>query len=175
MKMQMADGPKTELIGVSQRIQQSIEDMIASVSRGIGDCMENARNTVPRSIADDTRSSERRDAVQMVSSTADLLSSIAKLKGEFQHNYTINRISELERARQRAKEETGLEKSGRFVELGELMDPEEVEALSDAEREDYFRFLKLPPLDLRRASPPDRAGDTPLPENAGSNSDAGES
>ncbi len=83
----MADGPKTELIGVSQRMQQSIEEMITSVSRGIGDCMENARNTEPRSLADDTRSSERRDAVQMMSSTAEMLSSIAKMKGEFSHNY----------------------------------------------------------------------------------------
>jgi len=174
MKMSMAAGPKTDLIGVSQRMQQSIEEMIASVSRGIGDCMENARNTQPRSLADDTRSSERRDAVQMMSSTAEILSSIAKLKGEFSHNYTINRVSELERARARAREEGGMEKSDRFIELAELMDPEEVEALDDAQREDYFRFLKLPPLDLRRTDRSEQAA-TPLPENAGSNTDAGES
>src|ERR1700744_4206004 len=89
MKMEKADGPKTELVGVSQRMQQSIEEMIASVSRGIGDCMDNARAAQPKSLADDTRSSERRDAVQMVSSTAELLGSIAKLKGEFSHNYNI--------------------------------------------------------------------------------------
>ncbi len=80
MKMQKAAGPNTELVGVSQRMQQSIEDMIASVSRGIGDCMENARGE-PESPYDTTRSSERNDAVRMVSSTAELLSSIAKLKG----------------------------------------------------------------------------------------------
>ncbi len=83
MKTQMADGPKTELVGVSQRMQQSMVVSSASVSCGVGDCRDNALNAEPRSIADDTRSSERRDAVQMVSSTAGLLSAIAKLKGAF--------------------------------------------------------------------------------------------
>ncbi len=36
------------------------------------------------------------------------------------------------------------------MEIAELMEPEEVEALSDSEREDYFRFLRLPPVELRR-------------------------
>ena len=74
MKIERADGPKTELIGVSQRMQQSIEEMIASVSRGIGDCMENARDK-PESPYDNMRTSERNDAVRMVSSTAELLAS----------------------------------------------------------------------------------------------------
>jgi hypothetical protein len=166
-----AAGPKTELVGVSSRMQQSIERQIAALSQGVEDCMENARNAEPRSLADDTRSGERRDAVQMVSSTAELLSSIAKLKGEFHHNYVITRKDE-----KGARDvEGGIETDPNFVEVHELYDPHEVEALSDDEREDYFRRLKLPPLDLRRRTTPDSTALPPPPENRGSNSDAGKS
>lgn len=175
MNQAKAAGPKTELVGVSSRMQQSIENMIASFSQGVADCMENARTAVPRNSADDCRSSERRDAVQLVSSTAELLSSIAKLKGEFSHNYTITRTSEKERERERIRAETGLENDPRYMELAELLDPDEVEALSDEEREDYFRLLKLPPMDIRRRSETETPAPPPLPENRGSNTDAGES
>ncbi|HTT98236.1 MAG TPA: hypothetical protein VMF58_09315 [Rhizomicrobium sp.] len=188
MKMTMADGPKTELIGVSQRIQQSIEEMIASVSRGIGDCMENARNAEPRSLADNTRSGERTDAVRMMSSTAELLSSIAKMKGEFQYNYNVVRdASAEERAlREEKKREVALMRTQR-----------EVEDMSDEQYVDYHRAMKgLPPKFKKTWHAMDRTGlaledhelveleaevarketptSTPLPENAGSNTDAAE-
>jgi hypothetical protein len=54
-------------------MQQLIEDQIAALTGGVSDCMENARNAEPESLADNTRSSERNDAVRMVSSTAELL------------------------------------------------------------------------------------------------------
>lgn len=174
MKMQRADGPKTELVGVSQRMQQSIEEMVASMAQGVADCVNYARDVTPQAPHDHRRSSERSDATKMMTTTAELLSSIAKLKGEFQHNYTINRISELERARERARRETGIEKGANFIEVNELLDPAEVEALSNEEREDYFRYLRLPPVELRTKTE-DGQPATPLPENAGSNSDAGES
>ncbi|HVU20466.1 MAG TPA: hypothetical protein VHE09_07010 [Rhizomicrobium sp.] len=189
MKTEKAAGPKTELIGVSSRMQQSIEEMIASVSRGIGDCMDNARNAEPQSLADDTRSSERRDAVQMMSSTAELLSSIGKLKGEFQHSYHIVRdASAEERAlREEKKREVSLMKTQR-----------EVEEMSDEQYIDYHRAMKgLPPkfkktwhaMDRTALALDDRqlgeleaevargedTATTPLPRNAGSNTDAGKS
>ncbi|MEI9930664.1 MAG: hypothetical protein WDM89_08960 [Rhizomicrobium sp.] len=189
MKTQMADGPKTELVGVSQRMQQSIEDMIASVSCGVGDCMDNARNAEPRSLADDTRSSERRDAVQMVSSTAELLSAIAKLKGEFQHNYHIVRDAS-------AEERTLREEKKREVAL--MRTQKEVENMSDEAYVDYHRTMKgLPPKYKKTWHAMDRsvqaidsyalasleaevaakekAPTTPLHENAGSNTEAGNS
>lgn len=183
MKMEKADGPKTELVGVSQRMQQSIEEMIASVSQGIGDCMENARNAEPRSLADNTRSSERTDAVRMMSSTAELLSSIAKLKGGFQYNYNVVRdASAEERAlREEKKREASL-----------MRTQSEVEAMSEEEYVDYHRAMKgLPPkfkktwhavdrcmraLDDRElvelegeVARREKSTTTPLPENAGSN------
>lgn len=189
MKHEMAAGPKTELVGVSSRMQQSIEDMIASVSRGIGDCMENARNATPQSFADDCRSSERRDAVQMVSSTAELQSSIAKLKGEFSHNYHIVRDAS-------AEERALREEKKREVSL--MRRPGEVEDMSDEEYVDYHRAMKgLPPkykktwhLAERQAYALDNgalaeleaeveraenAAATPPPETLGSNDNAAES
>ena len=189
MKESQAAGPKTELVGVSQRMQQSIEEMVASVSRGIGDCMENARNAEPSSLADDTRSSERRDAVQMVSSTAELLSSIAKFKGEFSHNYHIVRDASAEERTLRAEKKH---------EVSLMRSQGEVEEMSDEEYVDYHRTMKgLPPkykktwhatdrdvkalkdsalaeleAEVARA---ERAAATPLPENAGSNDNAAES
>jgi hypothetical protein len=53
------------------------------------------------------------------------------------------------------------------------MEPDEVEALSDEEREEYFRLLKLPPLEIRRRPAPESAVTPPPPENRGSNTDAG--
>jgi hypothetical protein len=188
MKMEKAAGPKTELIGVSQQMQQSIEDMIASVSRGIGDCMENARNAEPRSLADNTRSSERNDAVHMMSSTAELLSSIAKLKGGFQYNYNVVRdASAEERAlREEKKREASL-----------MRTQSEIEAMSEEEYVDYHRAMKgLPPkfkktwhaedryaraLDDRElvelegeVARMNKPATTPLPGNAGSNTNAAE-
>jgi len=188
MKMEKAAGPKTELVGVSQQMQQSIEEMIASVSRGVGDCMENARKE-PANDYDTTRSNERRDAVQMVSSTAELLSSISKLKGEFQYNYHVVRdASAEERAlREEKKHEVSLMKTQR-----------EVDDMSDEQYIDYHRAMKgLPPkfkktwhamdrtvlalndsqlgeLEAEMACLEETAA-TPLPENAGSNADAGNS
>jgi hypothetical protein len=188
MKTEKAAGPKTELVGVSQRMQQSIEDMIASVSRGIGDCMENAR-AEPKSLMDDRRSSERRDAMQMVSSTAELLASIAKMKGEFNHSYHIVRDASPEERALRAekKQEVSLMRTSR-----------EVQDMSDEDYVDYQRAMKgLPPKYKKTWHASDRYPDplvdrelaeleaevrhvekivtTPLPENAGSNSDAGKS
>ena len=189
MKTQMADGPKTELVGVSSRMQQLIEQQIAALARGVEDCMNNARAAEPLSLADDTRSSERRDAVQMVSSTAELLTSIAKLKGEFQHSYHIVRDASAEERAMRAekKNEVSLMRARR-----------EVEDMSDEEYVDYHRAMKgLPPKYRKTRHAVDRYPDplddrelaeleaevarvekiatTPLPENAGSNTNAGES
>jgi hypothetical protein len=186
MKTQMADGPKTELVGVSQRMQQSIEDMIASVSRGVADCMDSARDIESEGPYDHRRSSERSDANKMITTTAELLSAIAKLKGEFSHNYHIVReASAEERAlREEKKREAALMRTQR-----------EVDAMSDEEYVDYHRAMKgLAPkytksktaggssvtaIDdgdlaaLEAQISRENLATTPLPENAGSNIDAG--
>ena len=189
MNQAKAAGPKTELIGVSSRIQQSIEDMIASVSRGIGDCMENARNANPQNPYQRERHDERSDATKLMTTTAELLSSIAKLKGEFSHNYHIVRdASAEERAlREEKKREVALMRTQR-----------EVDEMSDEEYVDYHRAMKGLPLKYTRSktfggSSVTALGDgelaaleaeiesaetpapPPPPENHGSNTDAGES
>src|ERR1700744_6688298 len=78
MKMEKADGPKTELVGVSSRMQQSIEEMIAFISRGVGDCMENARNANPQNPYERERHDERSDASKMINTTAEILTAIAQ-------------------------------------------------------------------------------------------------
>jgi hypothetical protein len=188
MKMEKADGPKTELVGVSSRMQQSIEDMIASFSEGVADCIEGARNVVPESAYDHRRSSERSDASKLMTTTAELLSSIAKLKGEFRQSYHVTRVSEP--ARKRAPT-----KSGWSGDEAELLTQKEYDALSEEEQIDYERWTEgLPPRfgGWRRPKldKPEPAVDgeiaalaeeverglriatTPPPENSGSNADA---
>lgn len=182
-------GPKTELIGVSIRMQQSIEDMIASFSRGVADCLENARMFEDESPYDNRRSSERHDAAKLVTTTAELLGAIAKLKGEFSHSYHIVRdVSAEERAlRAEKKREAALMKTQR-----------EVDAMSDEEYVDYHRTMKgLAPKYTRskavgessvtaiddselsaleaEISRAEKLAATPPSENRGSNHDAGES
>jgi hypothetical protein len=187
MKESQAAGPKTELIGVSQRMQQSIEDMIAAVSRGVADCMENARNAVRATPYDTTRSDERGDATKMVSTTAELLASIARLKGEFSHNYHIVRDAS-------AEERALREEKKREVAL--MRTQQEVDVMSGEEYVDYHRVMKGLPPKYKRSAAMDGSSveaiddselaaleadvarlkesvTTPPPENHGSNTDAG--
>ena len=186
MKETKAAGPKTELVGVSVRMQQSIEDMIASFSKGIADCVRNADSAEPESAYDDRRSNERRDATQLMTATAELLGSIAKLKGEFSHNYHIIRE---EAAKEKARRDRAIRES-------KLRPEEEVDAMGDDEYIDYIRDLdglppKHAPAGRRRDMDPrvdqevaalheeakrvEAMLTTPPPENRGSNEDAGES
>jgi hypothetical protein len=190
MKNARAAGPKTELIGVSIRMQQSIEDMIASFSIGVSDCLENARRFQEESPYDNRRSNERDDATKMVATTAELLVSIAKLKGEFSHNYHIVREQ-----KERAQRE---EQHRRFQEQwnAKLLPAEEVDAMSDEEYAAYCRRLAArdpepvppggaadpaPDVDADIAALHEEADRiekmlaTPPPENRGSNNDAGKS
>jgi hypothetical protein len=188
----VAQGPKTELVGVSGRMQQSIEDMIASLSRGVGDCLENARTAKPENAFDNVRSSERNDATRIVSTTAELLASIAKLKGEFRHDYRITRTNQPSAPRVRHPDPPGV------TELVELLSQEEIDALSEEEYRAYVAQLTPPPqnrgsnkkrADAPKPARPDTLKDladevervekimsaTPHPENRGSNADAGKS
>jgi hypothetical protein len=144
-----AAGRKTELAGLTARLQQSIEEQVASLAQGVADCMENARNTTPRSTMDDSRSVERRDAVQMVSSTAELLSAIAKLRGEFSHNYHVTRVDQplQDQPVETAPAET----------LPPPMTPDKTQAELDAmEDDEYFAYWAernpAPPPSRKRGS-----------------------
>ncbi len=75
-----ADGPKTEPVLLSGRMQQAVEDQIAALTRGLSDCLDMARTAKAENPFDDTRSSERRDAMQLASATAELLQAVAKLR-----------------------------------------------------------------------------------------------
>jgi hypothetical protein len=125
-----AAGPKTELIGVSQRMQQSIEDLIASLTEGVGDCLQNARTTEPESGFDDTRSSERRDAVNIASTAAEVLAAIAKLKGGFSHNYHVTR----------AEERPAAQEHGWNGDESQLPTRDGYDALTTREQVDYDRW-----------------------------------
>jgi hypothetical protein len=189
MNQGKAAGPKTELVGVSQRMQQSIEEMIAAVSRGVADCMENARNASPQNPYERERSDERSDAAKMMTTTAELLASISKMKGEFSHNYHI--------VRDASAEERALRDEKKW-EAAHLRTQREVDDMSDEEYVDYHRKLKrLPPKFSRSPALDERSvpgvadeelaaleeevkrveklATTPLPENRGSNTDAGKS
>jgi hypothetical protein len=134
-----AAGPKTELIGVSQRMQQSIEDLIASLTEGVGDCLQIARGTESASGFDDTRSSERRDAVNIASTAAEVLAAIAKLKGGFSHDYRITRASEA------IADERALREEKKW-EIANMVTQSEVDDMSEKDYVDYQRMLKgLPP------------------------------
>ena len=190
MNDEKAAGPKPELVGVSSRMQQSIEDMIAYFSEGVADCMEGARNVVPKDPYDNRRSSERSDANKLMSTTAELLSSIAKLKGEFRQSYHVTRVSEPQQRRASSK-------SGWNGDESQLLTQKEYDALGENEQIDYERWTEgLPPRfgGWRRpkVSKPEPSGDeelaalaqeiervrkiatTPPPQNSGSNTDAGE-
>jgi hypothetical protein len=139
-----AAGPKTELIGVSPRMQQSIEDLIATLTEGVGDCLTNARNTEPRNGFDDARSSERRDAVQIASTAADVLASIAKLKGGFSHDYKITRMSEA------IADERALRNEKKW-EVANMVTKRETLEMSDEDYVDYQRKLQGLPPKYRRS------------------------
>jgi hypothetical protein len=139
MKMEKAAEPKTELVGVSSRMQQSIEDMIAAFSSGVADCMEIARNVLLEGPYDNRRSSERSDATKLMTTTAELLSSIAKLKGEFRQSYHVTRVN----APPQRQKST---KSGWNGDDAELLTQAEYDALSRNEKIDYDRWTDgLPP------------------------------
>ena len=140
-----AAGPKTDLIGVSSRMQQSIEDMIASFSDGIADCLQNARTIEGEDPYNHRRSGERRDATKLMTTTAELLSSIAKLKGEFHQSYRVTRV-----------DETPQRKSRRPAKRGDV---------SEREAEKEFAALED---EIERA---ERMMAPPPPENFGSNDD----
>jgi len=195
MTQNMAAGPKTELVGVSSRMQQSIEDMIASLSRGVGDCLENARTAKPENAFDNVRSSERNDATRIVSTTAELLASIAKLKGEFRQSYHVTRVNEVAGDAQAEPKSAAYWKG----DDADLLTQEEYDTLSHKEQVDYDRWTnglpprfggwKRPKRETPRHAPRDAVKElsedvaraerilsaTPHPENRGSNDDAGKS
>ena len=94
MTESQAAGRKTALVGVSGRLQTLIEDQVASLTDGVCDCLVRARVSEPKNDFDVIRTSERRDAVQMVSATAELLGAIAKLKGEFTQTHHVMHSSD---------------------------------------------------------------------------------
>lgn len=149
MNQAKAAGPKTELVGVSSRMQQSIEDMIASISEGIADCMENARTVEGPDPYNHRRSGERSDATKMMTTTAELLQSIAKLKGEFRQSYHVTRVDETT-PRRRQRPAAQMDASERAAE-------DELRTLED---------------EINRA---EQMMTTPPPENHGSNDDDDES
>ncbi len=186
-----ADGPKTEPVLLSGRMQQAVEDQIAALTRGLSDCLDMARTAKAENPFDDTRSSERRDAMQLASATAELLQAVAKLKGEFRHDYRITRNED----RPAGKPALKVGWSGREA---DLLTQAEYDTLNEWEQVDYMRWTDgLPPRfggwDEKRArrakeearpaaeapdeGEDDGAGDrTPLPpENRGSNCDAAKS
>jgi hypothetical protein len=137
----MNNETKAELVGVSYRIQKAVEDQLASLAEGVTSCVEKARTYRPESYLDSTCTVERRDAMQMVEATATLLLSIAKLKGEFRHDYRVVRVNE--------KEKILGAPNGRKPWNGDetqLLSEAEIEALSEDEQIDYHRWTKgLPP------------------------------
>ena len=183
-----AAGPKTELVGVSSRMQQSIENIIASASDGIADCMIGARNAVSEGPYDNRRSSERHDATKLMTTTAELLASIAKIRGEFSYNYHVTRVEEAaERGRRTVK-------PGWSGHNSELLTDKEYDLLTERERIDYERWTegmppkfggwKRPKLDasgspIEDPVPAMNRGATPVdpppPGNSGSNDNAAES
>jgi hypothetical protein len=168
MTESQAAGPKTELIGVSARMQQSIEDLIASLTEGVGDCLQNARGAVPRSDFDDSRSRERRDAVQIASTAAEVLASIAKLKGGFSHDYRITRLNAAEKPPARAP---GPYWNG---DSDQLLTQKEYDALSEYEQVDYQRWVDGYPPKCGGWRRPERIA-TPSPsQNHGSNAEPAE-
>lgn len=169
MTQEMAAGPKTELVGVTGRMQQSIEDQLAALALGVSECLQNARTIGPKNSLDDSRSCERRDAVQFVSATAELLQAIAKVRGEFRHDYRVTRA--------------GDRPAGPKLKIGwsgdeaALLNQAEYDALNQWEQEDYARWCEgLPPRfgGWKKPVLPSGAPPTPL-ENRGSNADAEES
>jgi len=132
-----AAGPKTELVGVSGRMQQSIENMIEFLAVGVGDCIGFARTAAPKNPYDRQPSSERDDAAKMVTTTAELLSSIAKLRGEFSQNYHVTRDA--------SAAELALREEKKW-EVAHMVSQHEVEKMGEEEYVDYHRKLKrLPP------------------------------
>lgn len=134
MSGKSAAGRKTELVGVSGRLQELIEDQVASLTRGVADCVERARTVPSVNAYEDNRSSERRDAVGFVSATAGLLEAIAKLKGEFNQNYHVTRVTQ-------PPESRALPRAG--VEDAQILSPDEMDSLSDEELAE--RMLAAPP------------------------------
>lgn len=190
MDTEPAAGPKTELVGVSGRMQKAIEDQVAALADGVGDCLRAARDFQTDNPYDNTRSSERDDAVKIVSATAELLQAIARLKGGFQHDYRIVRIgpendAPLQTMPKWQPPEGYDEDTYPYLSDGELL------SLNLEQRRAYWRMTaSLPPhrrweerlaerdaADLARLKAEvDRIAEAyPLPpESHGSNEDAGE-
>jgi hypothetical protein len=82
MTDQKAEEPKSELAGMTLRMQQAVEDQIAALTAGVTACLTEAQ------------AGERKDAVQLVAATAGLLAAVAKVKGEFHQSYHITRAAE---------------------------------------------------------------------------------
>ncbi|MBV9992699.1 MAG: hypothetical protein JOZ72_15575 [Alphaproteobacteria bacterium] len=194
MDKEQAAGPKTELVGVSGRMQKAIEDQIAALADGLGDCLQGAREADVSDPYKNLRSSEREDAVKIVSATAELLQAIARLKGGFQHDYRIVRVEPEGGAKATAVPKQNGAKwpppDGYDEDTYPYLTDEELLALNLDQRRAYWRMTaSLPPhrrweerlaerdaADLARLKAEvDRiAAAYPLPsENSGSNDDAG--
>jgi hypothetical protein len=186
-----AAGPKTDLVGVSPRMQQTIENLIANLAEGVHDCLENARHAVPGNDSDSARSSERHDAVGIAGKAAELIAAVAKLKGGFSHDYRVVRVNDT------SADERAL-RAEKTWEVANMVSQAEVEDMDEEEYVDYHRKLKgLPPKYARSFLKMDRqvkaldllqlatleaevergsASPTPSPcENRGSNDEAGKS
>ena len=189
MDAEVAAGPKTELAGVSGRIQKAVEDQIAALAEGMSECLQTARSAA-NDLINDTRSGDRGDAVKIAGATAQLLQAIAKLKGSYRHDYNIRR--EAERPN---KPKLRVGWSGREE---DLLTQAEYDALDVFEQEDYLLWCEGEPFrfnGFRKKPLPEPASQdeldklsaevgrlgrvlrdrTPSPlENRGSNNDAGD-
>lgn len=191
MKENEAAEPKAGLAGVTARMQQAIEDQIVALSQGVTDCIEVVRTSKPKSGFDDTRSTERRDAVLIVEATATMLQAISKLKGEFRHDYHVTRMEDPLARKPKLK-------VGWSGDETELLTQVEYDALSEWEQIDYNRWTDgYPPrfggwkksrterrkprgdaisADAQIEQTATTAGTSPLPpKNRGSNADARDS
>jgi hypothetical protein len=168
-----ADAPRFELTGMTRRMQQAVEDQIAALTGSVTSCLG------------DSRADERKDAVQLVGVTAELLAAVARLRGEFRHDYRIVRDGAIAERGPKLKQ-------GWNGEQSQLLNRAEYDALDEWEQADYNRWTDgLPPLWNKWPKKPDgkpvtwadvnelreevrqirdRDAATPLPpENRGSN------
>lgn len=144
MTANMAPAPKADLAGVSGRMQQAIEDQLAALSSSVADCLESARKADPNQDFH-FRTHEREDAIKIVSVTAELLQAVARIRGQFQHNYSINRAGE-----GKSKPKLKLGWSG---DEADLLNQAEYDALDEWEKEDYTAWVNGEPSPWSRWRP----------------------
>lgn len=142
--------------GMSVRMRQALEDEVAALAKGVIDCLQTAHAASPEELSGTSRADERRDARLFVEATAELLRAIAKVNGEFHHNYHVRRIEESAPPSPEA-----MRKNFELIEAGNLRAQHEVDAMSDEDYVDYKRSLSgLPPKYAGRKcqAPPGKYG-----------------